>query len=75
MSSKTWSETGRRTRTSDRRDGTQDILRAFLRGLATSFRNARERRDLANLSEHSLRDIGLTRSDVDLELRKPVWRD
>ncbi|HVM85124.1 MAG TPA: DUF1127 domain-containing protein [Candidatus Binatia bacterium] len=74
MSSKTWSETGRRTPTSDR-DGTEDILHAFLRRFAMTFRHARERRDLANLSEHSLRDIGLTRADVDLELRKPVWRD
>jgi uncharacterized protein YjiS (DUF1127 family) len=44
------------------------------RGLAESFRRARQRRDLAALSEHSLRDIGLTPSDVAFEIRKPFWR-
>lgn len=50
------------------------MLGAFLRGVAESFRRARERRDLAALSDHSLRDIGLSRADVELEIRKPLWR-
>ena len=49
-------------------------VHGFLRGVAESFRRARQRRDLAHLSEHGLRDIGLTRYDVDLELKKPFWR-
>lgn len=32
------------------------------------------RRDLAMLSDHMLRDIGLTRGDVERELMKPFWR-
>jgi len=33
------------------------------------------RHALAMLSDHVLRDIGLTRNDVDRELLKPFWRD
>ena len=33
------------------------------------------RRDLATLSDHVLRDIGLTRGDVERELMKPFWRE
>ena len=33
------------------------------------------RRDLATLSDHILRDIGLTRGDVARELMKPFWRE
>ena len=35
---------------------------------------ARGRRDLAALSDRSLRDIGLSRSDALREIRKPFWR-
>jgi uncharacterized protein YjiS (DUF1127 family) len=49
-------------------------MTVFLRGIAESFRRARQRRDLALLSEHSLRDIGLSRADVDIEITKPFWR-
>jgi uncharacterized protein YjiS (DUF1127 family) len=34
----------------------------------------RTRRDLAGLSDHMLRDIGLTRADAFFECRKPFWR-
>jgi uncharacterized protein YjiS (DUF1127 family) len=37
-------------------------------------RRLRDRRDLAAMSDYSLRDIGLTRNDVDWEARKPFWR-
>jgi uncharacterized protein YjiS (DUF1127 family) len=33
------------------------------------------RRDMAMLSDHMLRDIGLTRGDVERELMKPFWRE
>jgi uncharacterized protein YjiS (DUF1127 family) len=46
----------------------------FLRSVAESFRRARQRRELAALSDHSLRDIGLSRADVDVEISKPIWR-
>ncbi len=35
---------------------------------------ARQRRQLAGLSDHTLRDIGLTRADVEMEIRRPFWR-
>jgi len=34
----------------------------------------RGRRDLAALSDRSLRDIGLSRSDALREINKPFWR-
>jgi uncharacterized protein YjiS (DUF1127 family) len=37
-------------------------------------RQARERADLAGLPQEILKDVGLTRADVEAELsRKPVW--
>jgi uncharacterized protein YjiS (DUF1127 family) len=35
----------------------------------------RSRRELEQMSEHMLRDIGLTRADVQREAAKPFWRD
>ena len=35
---------------------------------------ARQRRQLAELSDHLLRDIGLTRADAWAESDKPFWR-
>jgi uncharacterized protein YjiS (DUF1127 family) len=40
----------------------------------TWFERARERRQLCELSDHMLRDIGLTRGDVWAESSKPFWR-
>jgi uncharacterized protein YjiS (DUF1127 family) len=34
---------------------------------------ARQRRQLAELDDYMLRDIGLSRSDVANEIRKPFW--
>ena len=50
------------------------VMAVFLRAVAESFRRARQRRDLAALSDHSLRDIGLSRVDVESETAKPMWR-
>jgi uncharacterized protein YjiS (DUF1127 family) len=35
---------------------------------------ARQRRQLQRLSEHMLKDIGLSRADVEVEVAKPFWR-
>jgi uncharacterized protein YjiS (DUF1127 family) len=35
---------------------------------------ARQRRQLQTLSDHMLRDLGLTRADVLAESSKPFWR-
>jgi len=33
-----------------------------------------DRRELANMSDRLLKDIGLTRADVYEEIKKPFWR-
>lgn len=71
MQSRTWTETHRPTAS---RTATGGVMTMFLRGVAESFRRARQRRDLAALSDHSLRDIGLSRVDVQSEIAKPMWR-
>jgi uncharacterized protein YjiS (DUF1127 family) len=40
----------------------------------TWFDRARQRRQLGELSDHMLRDIGLSRTDVWAESSKPFWR-
>jgi uncharacterized protein YjiS (DUF1127 family) len=71
MRSKTWPGFHQQTA---RRSGVDGVMAAFLRGVAEGFRRARQRRDLAALSDHNLRDIGLTRVDVEIETGKPFWR-
>lgn len=71
MRSRTWSENHLQPA---RRTATDGLMGVFLRGVAESVRRARQRRDLAALSDHSLRDIGLSRTDVDFEISKPFWR-
>jgi uncharacterized protein YjiS (DUF1127 family) len=39
------------------------------------LRRVRERRALAEFTDRDLRDIGVTRVDVQNELAKPFWRD
>ena len=71
MRSRTWTEASLH---SARSEATNGVVRLFLRGVAESFRRSRQRRDLSTLSEYHLRDIGLSRTDVEAELRKPFWR-
>lgn len=40
----------------------------------TWHERARQRRHLQSLSDHMLRDLGLTRADVLAEASKPFWR-
>jgi uncharacterized protein YjiS (DUF1127 family) len=42
--------------------------------LLTWQQRARDRRQLQSLSDHMLRDIGLSRADVWFEASKPFWR-
>jgi len=71
MRSRTWSESQQQA---TRRPAVDGVMAVFLRGLAEGFRRARQRRDLAALSDHALRDIGLSRGDVEVEIGKPFWR-
>jgi uncharacterized protein YjiS (DUF1127 family) len=71
MSSKTWTGFHQHTAQRAANDG---VMQMLLRGVADGFRRARQRRDLAALSDHHLRDIGLSRTDVEAEIGKPFWR-
>ncbi|MEO3997599.1 DUF1127 domain-containing protein [Mesorhizobium sp. CAU 1732] len=46
------------------------LLRLWRRGVM----RYRQRRTLAELDEHLLRDIGVTRREAEAECRKPPWR-
>jgi uncharacterized protein YjiS (DUF1127 family) len=46
-----------------------------LRGwLYLCWQRSRQRRALASLGEHQLRDLGLAPEDVRQEIRRPPWR-
>ena len=48
-------------------------LSAVVIGLELALQVRRERRMLAGLSDAMLKDIGLTRADVDCEARRALW--
>lgn len=56
------------------------ILRLGAKALAASdwvldaLERRRERRQLAELDDRILHDIGVSRADIDAELRRPWWR-
>ena len=41
---------------------------------ATWRRRAQERRELANLDHRTIRDLGLSPSEIQFEANKPFWR-
>lgn len=47
---------------------------AFNQIFATWRQRAKERRELATLDAHTLRDLGLSSSEVNFEANKPFWR-
>jgi len=47
---------------------------AFNQIFATWRRRARERRELSTLDARTLRDLGLSASDINFEVNKPFWR-
>lgn len=52
----------------------RSLLARGLNALCTWQQRSRERCDLLSLSERLLRDIGLSRADVEREACKPFWR-
>lgn len=40
----------------------------------TGYERWRQRQALMRLDDHLLKDIGVSRADVDTEVRKPFWR-
>jgi uncharacterized protein YjiS (DUF1127 family) len=57
----------------------QHPLSGFLSGVRAALREWRRRKngrlELARLDERMLRDIGLTRFDVEYEINKPFWSE
>jgi uncharacterized protein YjiS (DUF1127 family) len=47
---------------------------AFSRVLATWRRRAKERRELSTMDARTLRDLGLSASEVNFEANKAFWR-
>ncbi len=52
----------------------RDALRGLLHTVSVWRARARQRHALSMLDDHMLRDIGLTRVDVEREGSKPFWR-
>jgi len=73
-SSKTWIETGRNV-PSHRRSVVFALLSGTWRVIASGYQRAQQRQHLTGLTDYQLQDIGLQRWDVELELRKPFWRE
>ena len=59
---------------SKRRSQVAPIVLSVLDLLSTWFDRARQRRHLHALDDRMLKDIGLTRADVEFEARKHFWR-
>jgi uncharacterized protein YjiS (DUF1127 family) len=49
-------------------------LRSLFEHAMQWYERSRQRRQLAQLTDHMLRDIGLSRADVWAECEKPFWR-
>jgi uncharacterized protein YjiS (DUF1127 family) len=49
-------------------------LAMVVEGVLGWFERTRQRRQLSELSDHMLKDIGLSRADVEAEVAKPFWR-
>ncbi|NUB06622.1 DUF1127 domain-containing protein [Azospirillum sp. Vi22] len=49
-------------------------LRRLLAWIAHLREQSRQRDELLSLSNHELRDIGISRYDAVTEARKPLWR-
>ena len=47
---------------------------AFSRTFAAWRQRAKERKELSTLDARTLRDLGLSASDVNFEVNKPFWR-
>ena len=50
------------------------VLARAIETLLTFQERARQRHALRSLDERALKDIGLTRADVELECSKPFWK-
>ena len=65
------------TGSTSRRKEQRELVLPLVAGLmliARWLERARQRRALAALDDHSLRDIGITRFEAERETQKPFWR-
>ena len=53
---------------------TSSVLIRIVDGVFDWMDRARQRRHLAELDDRLLRDIGISRAEVDAEISRPVWR-
>ncbi len=65
---------GRPETSSDRRNAGLHLFRRVMHIYRTWRERGRQRRDLARLNDRLLRDIGLTRADVEGEVMKRFWQ-
>lgn len=52
-----------------------EVLNALLRRIRRWNELARQRRQLAMLSDAGLKDLGLSRADIMVETERPFWDD
>jgi uncharacterized protein YjiS (DUF1127 family) len=74
MHTKTWTATSRNI-SAPRRSSVGVLISALWHVVRAARARSLQRQHLIALSDHQLRDIGLIRSDVELEWKKPCWRD
>ena len=53
--------------------GCRIVRRGWFMSLRTVLRRRHSRVVLSGLSDHLLRDIGMTRAEAELEINKPFW--
>lgn len=54
--------------------GIRPVWKALDRAFGT-YERWRQRQALMRLDDHLLKDIGLSRADVEAEVRKPFWKE
>jgi len=70
-----WHQSRNRVRQRDTIGALSDAGRHVVAILREWRRRSRERAELAALDDRSLKDIGLTRADVEFLANKPFWRE
>jgi uncharacterized protein YjiS (DUF1127 family) len=66
-----------RLRPKSRESATNPLLTLFQRlrkAYGTAIERSRQRRQLLEMDDHELKDIGITRAEAELEGRKPIWK-
>ena len=56
------------------RPGVAGLLSGARKRLGLWYERSHQRRDLARLDDRLLKDIGLDRATVEMEIAKPFWR-